>query len=107
MCVTETCRTRGPEAGDLPGGAVVQAGREGRRAGLAMSRGLRVPPAAPPVLSGHRQGGVKDCGGGGEGVSRWRGGTGTVAEWQLVASVLPPSGVGGQTGTMWRPKLSA
>lgn len=86
---------------------MVQAGREGWRAGLAMSRGLRVPPAAPPVLSGQRQGDVKDCGGGGEGVSRWRGGTGTVAEWQLVASVLPPSGVGGQTGTMWRPKLSA
>lgn len=32
MCVTETAR--GPEAGGLPDGAAVQAGGEGRRAGL-------------------------------------------------------------------------
>lgn len=78
-----------------------------RQAGRGDGRGwgLRVPPAAPPVLSGHRQGDVKGCGG--RGVSRGGGGTGTVAEKQRVASVLPPSGAGGQTGTMWRPKLSA
>lgn len=35
------------------------------------------------------------------------GGAGAVAGRHRVASVLPPSGVGGQTGTMWRPKLSA
>lgn len=53
---------------------MVQAGGEGRQAGLAVSPGLRVPPAAPPVLSGHRQGDVEGCG---EGCGASGGGGGT------------------------------
>lgn len=56
----------------------VQAGGEGRRAGLgAAGPGLRVPPAAPPVLSGRGRSGVKGCRAprvGGAGAGRWPGG---------------------------------
>lgn len=79
------------------------AGGRGRRAGLgAAGPGLRVPPAASLVLSRLGRGEVKGWRGPGRGV-----GFGAVTGRLRVASILPPSGAGGQTGTMWRPKLSA
>lgn len=81
----------------------VRASGEGQRAGVGTAGpGPRVPFAAPSVLSGLGRGDVKGCRGPGVGL-----GTGAAAGRHRVASVLPPSGVGGQTGTMWRPKLSA
>lgn len=100
-CVSQKRRAGQRRAGFRTAPRSRQAGR-----GDGRGWGLRVPPAAPPVLSGHRQGDEKGCGAWGR-MSRGGGGTGTVAERQRVASVLPPSGMGGQTGTMWRPKLSA
>lgn len=70
---------------------VVQAGGEGRRAGLgAAGPGLRVPPAAPPVLSGLRRGEVKGCRGPGMGWV-WGGGR------EASCRVDPPSLRGGRS----------
>ena len=77
------------------------AAQSSRREGAA-GPGLRVPPAASLVLSRLGRGEVKGWRGLGRGV-----GSGAVAGRLRVASILPPSGAGGQTGTMWRPKLSA
>lgn len=104
-----------PESGGAAGGLQASSGEAGtnwvgpssrrgqssRREGAA-GPGLRVPPAASLVLSRLGRGEVKSWRGPGRGI-----GSGAVAGRLRVASILPPSGAGGQTGTMWRPKLSA